>query len=199
MCTPRAHGQFRRGAELSKPWSLRRSACGDGESACKRDSVAPHDAGDHPSDAAYPRVPPVARWRTSRPSLCLALLRVGLTEPYGSLRTLVRSYRTVSPSPVTEPCRHGPAHRRSALCCTVRQVAPTWLTPALCSVESRLSSTRSTPRRGHPTDSPSRPGYVGADDPACVTAFGPPRAHRRDTAGRARPPTDYAGQAVMYS
>ena len=38
--------------------------------------------------------------RTSRPSLCLILLRVGLTEPHESLRTLVRSYRTVSPLPV---------------------------------------------------------------------------------------------------
>src|SRR3954447_20914473 len=41
----------------------------------------------------------------------------------------------------------------------VRQVAPTWLSPASCPVESRLSSTRSDSRpscRGHPADSPSR-------------------------------------------
>src|SRR4029453_10488041 len=38
----------------------------------------------------------------------------GFTEPPGSPRTLVRSYRTVSPSPVAGR----PAHRRSALCCT---------------------------------------------------------------------------------
>src|SRR5688572_6920698 len=44
---------------------------------------------------------------------CLALLRVGVTEPPGSPRTLVRSYRTVSPLPVL---RHR-SHRRSALCC----------------------------------------------------------------------------------
>jgi hypothetical protein len=32
---------------------------------------------------------------------CSTLLRVGFTEPPGSPRTLVRSYRTVSPLPVT--------------------------------------------------------------------------------------------------
>ena len=51
----------------------------------------------------------------------LALLRVGFTEPPGSPRALVRSYRTVSPSPV----RTGVRHRQSALCCTVLRVAPT--------------------------------------------------------------------------
>src|SRR5687767_7644617 len=44
---------------------------------------------------------------------CLALLRMGVTEPPESPRTLVRSYRTVSPSPVLGE----PSHRRSALCC----------------------------------------------------------------------------------
>ncbi len=34
-------------------------------------------------------------------TLCLALLRVGFTEPHESPRTLVRSYRTVAPLPVT--------------------------------------------------------------------------------------------------
>ena len=37
-------------------------------------------------------------------------------------------------------CR-SPGHRRSALCCPVRQIAPTWLSPAPCPVESRPSST----------------------------------------------------------
>src|ERR1019366_1772025 len=51
----------------------------------------------------------------------LALLRVGFTEPPGSPRALVRSYRTVSPSPV-----HGePCHRRFLFCGTVLRVAPT--------------------------------------------------------------------------
>jgi hypothetical protein len=51
----------------------------------------------------------------------LALLRVGFTKPPESPRALVRSYRTVSPSPV----RTGARHRQSALCCTVLRVAPT--------------------------------------------------------------------------
>ena len=49
----------------------------------------------------------------------LALLRVGFTEPTGSPRSLVRSYRTVSPLPVPS------GHRRSAFCGTVLRVAPT--------------------------------------------------------------------------
>src|SRR3954447_18200003 len=47
---------------------------------------------------------------------CLALLRVGVTEPPESPRTLVRSYRTVSPLPVRRR-RTGARHRRSVLCC----------------------------------------------------------------------------------
>src|SRR4051812_37159906 len=82
---------------------------------------------------------------------CLALLRVGVTEPPESPRTLVRSYRTVSPLPVLR-CH---SHRRSALCCPNRQVAPSWLSPAPCPVESRLSST-SARGRGPVPRPPSR-------------------------------------------
>src|SRR5438067_222412 len=82
---------------------------------------------------------------------CLALLRVGVTEPPESPRTLVRSYRTVSPLPVLR-CR---SHRRSALCCPNRQVAPSWLSPAPCPLESRLSST-SARGRGPVPRPPSR-------------------------------------------
>src|SRR6478609_6523084 len=64
--------------------------------------------------------------RTGRPPLDLALLLVGVAEPPGSLPTLVRSYRTVSPLPVPG----GPGHRRSVLCCPIREIAPTWLSPA---------------------------------------------------------------------
>src|SRR6185436_6394263 len=38
-----------------------------------------------------------------------------------------------------------------SLCCTIRQVAPTWLSPALCPVESRLSSTWSPERHAAAT------------------------------------------------
>jgi len=50
---------------------------------------------------------------------CVALLRVGVAEPYGSPRTLVRSYRTVSPLPVARRLIGG----LSLL--PYRQVAPT--------------------------------------------------------------------------
>ncbi len=110
----------------------------DGESACKRDSVAL--AHRWPSIcAAYPRVARVATDGRAARSLCLTLLRVEFAEPCESPRTLVRSYRTVSPSPVTGL----PVHRRTLSVALVRQVAPTWLSPAPCPVESRLSSTRS--------------------------------------------------------
>src|SRR5579875_3340070 len=63
--------------------------------------------GGHPSErstwghAAGPAVP------------CLTLLRVGFTEPPGSPRALVRSYRTVAPLPVKAPREGG---RPSAVC-----------------------------------------------------------------------------------
>ncbi len=88
---------------------------GDGEPACRRDSVPRSVSGSvcvaiHlcglPEGAVSPR-------RTSRPSLCSALLRVGFTEPPGSPRTLVRSYRTVSPSPVP------PANRWPSAVCSL--------------------------------------------------------------------------------
>ena len=70
---------------------------GDGESACKRDPVQRRSAW-----VTIPLMRPTRGGpcrhggRAARP-LCLALLRVGFTEPYESPRTLVRSYRTVAP------------------------------------------------------------------------------------------------------
>ena len=55
------------------------------------------------------------------PSLRLTLLRVGFTEPSRLPWMLVRSYRTVSPLPVTDFS----VHRRSILCGTVLRVVPT--------------------------------------------------------------------------
>src|SRR5688572_6207876 len=49
----------------------------------------------------------------------LALLRVGVTEPPGSPRTLVRSYRTVSPLPVRPP-GHGPTNAIGGLLSVAR-------------------------------------------------------------------------------
>src|SRR5687768_850607 len=75
---------------------------------------------------------------------CLALLRVGVTEPPGSPRTLVRSYRTVSPLPDLRQ-RTSTAIGGLLSVALNRQVTPSWLSPAPCPVESRLSS---TPIRG---------------------------------------------------
>jgi hypothetical protein len=109
--------------------------------------------------AAYPRGAPrrVSRGgRAARP-LCVALLRVGFAEPPGSPRTLVRSYRTVSPSPVTGR----PVHRRSALCCTDPSGRPDL---ALAStlpggVPTFLDTVE--PCRGHPAVSPSQQRVYG--------------------------------------
>src|SRR5436190_14486993 len=77
---------------------------------------------------------------------CLALLRVGVAEPPGSPRTLVRSYRTVSPLPVL-PRRTGAAIGGLLSVALNRQVTPSWLSPAPCPVESRLSSTPGPPEK----------------------------------------------------
>jgi hypothetical protein len=62
--------------------------------------------GGHPSRPAVARRlqrPTRGSWSGGQPSPCLALLRVGFTEPPGSPRALVRSYRTVAPLPVRHP------------------------------------------------------------------------------------------------
>ncbi len=112
--------------------------CGDGESACKRDSVTAlqpvtiHLCG-------LPGRCSRGSGRAAHPS-CLALLRVGLTQPPESPPTLVRSYRTVSPLPVTAS---GPSAVCSLLHCAVRSPRP-GSRQHPCPVESRLSSTRSS-------------------------------------------------------
>src|ERR1700694_3508984 len=77
---------------------------------------------------------------------------MGFTEPSGSPRMLVRSYRTVSPLPVqrTDLCRPARRHRRSALCCTFLRVTPTGRYPASCPAESGRSSDGSPLRRAGP-------------------------------------------------
>ena len=102
-------------------------------------SGASRRRGGHPSERPT-RGCPCRHGRTGRPSLCSALLRVGFAQPHGSPRTLVRSYRTVS----TLPVRRSPGAIGGLLSVALfRQVAPTWLSPAPCPVESRPSSTRS--------------------------------------------------------
>ena len=71
---------------------------------------------------------------------CLALLRVGFTEPRRSPGALVVSYTTVSPLP-GRPDRR----RRSVLCGTVPRVTPGGRYPPPCPVESGLSSAGARP------------------------------------------------------
>ncbi len=96
----------------------------DGESACKRDSVVLSHR--WPSIcAAYPRGADASTGgRAARP-LCLTLLRVEFAEPCRSPCTLVRSYRTVSPSPVTGRDEHARSiGGLSLLHCFVRSPRP---------------------------------------------------------------------------
>ncbi|SFT86599.1 hypothetical protein SAMN05192562_102599, partial [Kosakonia arachidis] len=66
----------------------------------------------------------------------LALLRVEFTVPRTVARRAVRSYRTLSPLP--DPACAG--HRRFALCCTGRGLAPPRRYLAPCPMEPGLSS-----------------------------------------------------------
>lgn len=66
----------------------------------------------------------------------LALLRVEFTVPRTVARRAVRSYRTLSPLP--DPTCVG--HRRFALCCTGRRLAPPRRYLAPCPMEPGLSS-----------------------------------------------------------
>jgi len=90
------------------------------------------------------------------PSPHLALLRVGFAKPPGSPRTLVRSYRTVSPLPNRSPAVcflwHFPAdHSDWLLASTLPCGAPTFLDPIMSG-------------RGHPADSPLRPYLTSPGD-----------------------------------
>ena len=73
--------------------------------------------------------------RRPRRAALLTLLQVGFTEPPGSPRALVRSYRTLSPLP-----RRVTRAGRSAFCGTFPRVAPGGCYPPPCPVEPGLSS-----------------------------------------------------------
>jgi len=87
---------------------------GDGEPACKPDSVRRFPGGHRPG--GHPSVRPTwGHVPGQRPLLGLA--PGGGCQPPGSPPTLVRSYRTVSPLPVRATGGPASRHRRSALCC----------------------------------------------------------------------------------
>ena len=132
------------------PASPQVRAVGDGESACKRDPVIASRRPVTIHLCGLPGGAPLGRGGRAARASCSALLRVGFAEPPGSPRTLVRSYRTVSPSPVTGR----PAHRRSlSVALSVRSPRPgSRQHPALWSPDFPR---RDEQRRGHPADSPS--------------------------------------------
>src|SRR5215472_1949603 len=114
----RRKGQVRRAAgELAcRPGSVTRSrgsaAIHLGLSLPAASCGLPASSGGPPSIARAGAVP------LSRRRALLTLLRVGFTEPPGSLRALVVSYTAVSPLPP------GVARRRSVFCGTIPRVAP---------------------------------------------------------------------------
>ena len=148
----------RRGCDESNTRWILFAVRNDGESTCRRDSVPGEPGGDHPS------LRPTRGCRVATadgsPVPLLDLAPGGVYQPPGSPRTLVRSYRTVSPLPVTpgEPV----AHRRFALCCTsVRSPQPgSRQLRTLWSPDLPQRTGVSTDGRGHPDDSPSLAVYV---------------------------------------
>ena len=79
----------------------RRPRPGDGEPACRRDSVQlPRGAWVAIHLSGLPGEPSLSGGGRAAHFPRLALLRVGFTEPEGSPSPLVRSYRTLSPLPV---------------------------------------------------------------------------------------------------
>src|SRR3954451_1256658 len=82
--------------------------------------------------------------------ICLALLRVGFAEPYRSPCTLVRSYRTVAPLPVTSEL----AHRR------LLSVALSGRSPRPGSRQRSALWSPDFPRHGHRNAMPRPPGRL---------------------------------------
>jgi len=140
-----------------------------GEPACRPGSVHPRERGPTaihlglPLPAASCGLPAsigrAALNRSRRPRApegawaLVTLLRVGFTEPPGSLRALVVSYTTVSPLPRARP-KPGPG--RSVLCGTVPRVTPGRCYRPPCPVEPGPSSPdhARTARRDRPAGSP---------------------------------------------
>jgi hypothetical protein len=172
----------------------RSQAWAAGEPACRPGSVHPlARAGGHPSGTAVAGslVRSTREHRAGHPQTLaqeagaslLTLLRVGFTEPPGSLRALVVSYTTVSPLPRTWP-KPGPG--RSVLCGTVPRVTPGRCYRPPCPVEPGPSSPghARTARRGRPAGSPFPP-RIGACAPRVTNSPSP--GHERDggfTTGR---------------
>src|SRR5918995_3773463 len=96
--------------------------------------------------------------RTGRPYLLLDLAPGGVCRA----AQVTPDAGALLPHRFTLACAGRPAIGGLLSVALGRQVTPTWLSPAPCPLESRLSSTRSMPCRGHPADSPSMPRLPAA-------------------------------------
>src|SRR5581483_7435247 len=131
-----------------------------GEPACTPDSVRAPERPGRPSLSAggYPPAPAAYPGSTDGPpSPCLALLRVGFTEPPGSPRALVRSYRTVAPLPVRRPApvdrpRPWPSAVSFLWHCPAGR--PDWVLPSTLPYGVRTFLGPVVPVRGRPAGSP---------------------------------------------
>jgi len=141
--------------------------CGGGESACTPDSVED----GHPSRPAVARrLQRSTRELSGPPAPCLTLLQVGFTEPPGSPRALVRSYRTVAPLPV-RPANRKPSAVSSLWHCPAGR--PDWVLPSTlpCGVRTFLGRVEARTRpSGRLTTAPrsshvTRPALTGPPRP----------------------------------
>ena len=145
------------GRSATEPVGFRRSggACG-GESACTPDSVED----GHPSRPAVARrLQRSTRELSGPPAPCLTLLQVGFTEPSGSPRTLVRSYRTVAPLPVR------PANRTPSAVCSLWHCPagrPDWVLPSTlpCGVRTFLGRVEARTRPSNRLTTAPRSSHV---------------------------------------
>ena len=124
-------------AELAKHLVDGAVLCGDGEWTCKRDSVAVLTAGGHPSLRPTRKLSPEGR--TGRPCFLLGLAPDGVYRAVG----VTPGAGALLPHRFTLACDRKRSIGGLLSVALSRQVAPTWLSPASCPVESRLSSTRS--------------------------------------------------------
>jgi len=118
-------------------------------------SSASRRLGDHPSVRPTSGLPLPGERRTGRPYPTFGLAPSGVCRA----TRVTPGAGALLPHRFTLTCARRAGHRRSVLCGTFLRVAPTGCKPAPCPVEPRPSSARSsrrTPNRGHPADSPSR-------------------------------------------
>ena len=170
---------------------------GDGESACRRDSVQRLPAPGWPSICAvYPGAAPLllrGPGRTGRPYPLSDLAPGGVYRAAAVTSDAVRSYRTVSPLPVRRtrgPGAIGGLFSVALSCGSPRLAASQH--PALRSPDLPRRCHREAHRRGHPADSPSPPVCQG-------TPPGATPAPARRLSGRSSCPSPHPRSSCRWS